>query len=189
MKLIIGLGNPGTEYYLTRHNIGFLVAEEIGKGHHSSFRHSKKFKAIAGEGIIGCEDVYLLMPQTYMNMAGVSARAALNWLNIDLKEMLVVLDDISLPFGSMRIKPRGSSGGHKGLGSIINCIGSNDFPRLRIGISGKKVIKDVSGYVLSNFTRPEQKALPDILKNASLVCQCWIEEGIDVAMNKFNGRI
>jgi PTH1 family peptidyl-tRNA hydrolase len=186
VKLIIGLGNPGAEYILTRHNAGFLVLEEFAGANGIKFKINKRFNALISEGIIGGEKIFLAMPQTFMNLSGNSVRAMLNWLKIETDSMFVVMDDIALPFGTVRIKPKGSSGGHNGLNSIIDSIGGREFPRMRIGIFGRKNIKDLSNYVLDRFTKAEQKNLPEILKTASLACECWIKEGTVAVMNRYN---
>lgn len=186
MKLIVGLGNPGAEYALTRHNMGFLVLEEFARANGIKFKINKRFNALISEGVIGKEKVFLSMPQTFMNLSGNSVRSMLSWLKTEADDMFVVMDDIALPFGAIRIKPKGSSGGHNGLNSIIDSIGSREFPRMRLGILGRKNIRDFSNYVLGRFTKAEQKNLPEILNAASQACECWIEEGVNAAMNKFN---
>ncbi|MFC1620912.1 aminoacyl-tRNA hydrolase [Candidatus Omnitrophota bacterium] len=187
MKLIVGLGNPGDKYTLTRHNIGFLVLEEFAEKHGIKLKSNKRFKAFTGEGVVGKENVVLTMPQTFMNLSGHSVRSMVNWLKLNLSDILLVVDDIALEFGELRIKPKGSSGGHKGLGSTIDVLGTNEFSRMRIGIKGRTVIKDCSKYVLSMFTKKERMLLPDILKRSSEVCECWAKHGVDTAMNKYNG--
>jgi PTH1 family peptidyl-tRNA hydrolase len=186
MKLIIGLGNPGEEYRFTRHNAGFLVLEEFARANGIKFKINKRFNALISEGVIEGEKVFLAMPQTFMNLSGDSVRAMLSWRKLEIDDMFVVMDDIALPFGTIRIKPKGSSGGHNGLNSIIDSIGVQEFPRMRIGILGRKNIKSLSNYVLDRFTKIEQKNLPEILKTASQACECWIKEGAAIAMNKFN---
>jgi peptidyl-tRNA hydrolase, PTH1 family len=186
MKLIVGLGNPGEEYKFTRHNAGFLVLEEFARVNGIKFKINKRFNALISEGIIEKEKVFLAMPQTFMNLSGNSARLMLDWRKIKADDMLVVMDDIALPFGAIRIKPKGSSGGHNGLNSIIDSIATRDFPRMRLGILGRGNMKDLSNYVLDRFTKAEQKNLPEILKAASQACECWIKEGVNAAMNKFN---
>jgi PTH1 family peptidyl-tRNA hydrolase len=188
MKLIVGLGNPGKDYSLTRHNIGFLVLEEFARNHNIRFKINKRFNALTGEGRIGPGNVYLTEPQTFMNLSGHSVRNLLKWLKIDSRYMLVIVDDVSLPFGAIRIKPKGSSGGHNGLRSIIDSISSEDFPRMRIGILGRGNIKDLSQYVLSNFSKSEQTKIPEILVAASQACECWLREGVETAMNRFNKK-
>ncbi|MDO8603334.1 MAG: aminoacyl-tRNA hydrolase [Candidatus Omnitrophota bacterium] len=186
MKLIVGLGNPGTEYALTRHNIGFLVMEKVAEDNSIKFRFNKRFNALVGEGAIGGEKAFLIMPQTFMNLSGHSVRPALNWLKLKANDMFVVMDDIALPFGSIRIKLKGSSGGHKGLSSIIDSISTQEFSRMRLGILGRRKIRDLSNYVLGRFTKSEQKNLQAILDSASQACECWVTEGVNAAMNKFN---
>ncbi|MCX5692964.1 MAG: aminoacyl-tRNA hydrolase [Candidatus Omnitrophica bacterium] len=186
MKLIVGLGNPGDEYKLTRHNMGFLVLEEFARANDMKFKINRRFNALVSEGIIGREKAFLAMPQTFMNLSGNSVRSMLSWLKTETGDMFVVMDDIALPFGAIRIKPKGSSGGHNGLNSIIDFIGGQEFSRMRIGILGRKNVKDFSSYVLDRFTKAEQKNLPEILKTASQACECWIRKGVNTAMNKFN---
>jgi len=186
MKLIVGLGNPGAEYALTRHNIGFLVLEKFVRAHNMKFKTSKRFNALIEERQIGKEKVFFAMPQTFMNLSGHSVRPILNWLKIAASDMLVIMDDITLPFGAIRIKPKGSSGGHNGLNSIIDSISTQEFPRMRLGILGRKNIKGLSNYVLDKFTKTEQKSLPDILDSASQACECWISQGVNAAMNRYN---
>ena len=186
MKLIIGLGNPGEQYKLTRHNIGFLVLEKFAKTNNIKFKFSKRFNALIGEGAIGREKTLVAMPQTYMNLSGHSVRPVLNWLKLEADDMFVVIDDMALPFGSIRVKPKGSSGGHNGLNSIIESINTQEFPRMRLGILGRKNVKGLSSYVLGRFTKSEQKNLPEILDAASQACECWAREGVNAAMNKFN---
>ncbi len=186
LKLIVGLGNPGAEYALTRHNIGFLVLKEFARVNNIKFKINKRFNALTGEGVIGKEKTFLAMPQTFMNLSGHSVRAILNWLRINAYDMFVIVDDIALPFGAIRIRPKGSSGGHNGLNSIIDSISAQEFPRMRLGILGRKNIKNFSNYVLSRFTRAEQKDLPEILDRASQACECWIRDGVEATMNRFN---
>jgi peptidyl-tRNA hydrolase, PTH1 family len=186
VKLIIGLGNPGAEYTLTRHNAGFLVLEEFARANGVKFRMNRRFSALVGESAIGKEKIFLAMPQTFMNLSGNSVRSMLSWLKVEADSMFVVMDDIALPFGAIRIKPKGSSGGHNGLNSIIDSIGTQEFPRMRIGILGRKNVRDLSSYVLDKFTKLEQKNLPGILEAGRMACECWVKEGVDTAMNKFN---
>ena len=189
MKLIVGLGNPGREYTFTRHNVGFMVIEEVAMNNNIKWKSNKRFKVLEGEGKIKGERSYLAMPQTFMNLSGNSVRGVVNWLKINLKHVLVVIDDVSLPFGGIRLRSKGSSAGHKGLDSIISCLGTNEFARMRVGIMGEGASKDLSKYVLSGFTKKEQKSLPDILERSSLACECWVKEGIAKAMNKYNSKL
>ena len=153
MKLIIGLGNPGEEYSATRHNVGFMITEELAAESKIKFKRNKRFKALTAEGLIGGERCYVAMPQTFMNLSGHSVRSIVNWLKIDLDDILLIVDDIALPFGNIRIRPKGSGAGHKGVRSAIDCLGTNEFSRMRIGIMGRGTIRDCSKYVLSRFTK------------------------------------
>ena len=186
MKLLVGLGNPGEEYSFTRHNVGFMVLDELTRRHSIKLKFNRQFNALRGEGLIGTEHCYLVKPQTFMNLSGYSVRLIFDWLHIGLDEILLVLDDIALPFGAIRIRPKGSDGGHKGLRSVISGLGTDNFARLRVGVRNRLSIKDSALYVLSSFTKSEKKVLPKILSEASDACECWIKEGIDVAMNRYN---
>lgn len=186
MKLIVGLGNPGKEYDLTRHNIGFMVLEKIAKEYRIKFRTERCFKALTAECAIGGEDCYLAKPQEFMNLSGHSVELIVKRLKIDFKDILLIVDDIEIPFGSIRMRPKGTDAGHKGLRSVIDCLGTNEFARERIGIRGREDIKDISRYVLSRFAKSEQRLLPDVLERASSACECWVREGVERAMNRFN---
>lgn len=208
MKLIVGLGNPGAEYTLTRHNAGFLVLEKFARANGITFKINKRFNALIGEGTIGEEKIFSAMPQAFMNLSGQSVGSILSWFKIEARDMLVVIDDIALPFGAIRIRVKGSDGGHNGLKSIIDSIGTQEFPRIRLGILGRKnmkftrgscgrntepavsmageCIKSLSNYVLDKFTKAEQKNLPEILDRAAQACECWVKEGVNMAMNRFN---
>lgn len=186
MKLIVGLGNPGEKYIFTRHNIGFMALEELARRKKGKFRSHFRFKALTAEMIIGKEKCFIAMPQTFMNLSGHSVRLIANWLKIELGEILLIVDDTSLPFGKIRLRAKGSDAGHKGLRSIIECLGSSEFKRMRIGIMGRSDVKNRSKYVLGNFTKKEKEKLPDILKHVTSACECWVTEGIDLAMNKYN---
>ena len=189
MKLIVGLGNPGEQYIWTRHNIGFLVLEKMAKDIGIKFKLNRRFKSLTSEGRIEDNNIYLAMPQTFMNLSGNAVRSILNWLKIEFSEILVVTDDIAIPFGELRLKSKGSDAGHKGMRSVIECLGISDFSRMRIGIMGKNNICDKSGYVLGNFTKKEQKEIPDIVERAVSASECWVKEGIERAMNIYNARL
>lgn len=186
MKLIVGLGNPGKEYLLTRHNMGFMVLEKIAKECSVKFRPNRHFRALTAECVIGGEECCLAKPQEFMNLSGYSVASAVRRLKIGLADILLIVDDIAIPFGSIKIRPKGTDAGHRGLRSVIDCLGTNEFARERIGIRGRDNIKDISRYVLSRFAKAEQKLLPDVLENASSACECWIREGVDKVMNRFN---
>jgi PTH1 family peptidyl-tRNA hydrolase len=185
LKLIIGLGNPGFKYQSTRHNIGFLVIDKIAHNHNISLT-LKGFDACFGKGKIGNIPVLFVKPQTFMNISGVSAKKSADYFKIDLEDLIVVHDDIDLPFGTIRIKAGGGHAGHKGLISIIEHLGNSEFIRVRIGI-GKPTDKSmVEKYVLETFTDDEMKLLPPITVTASNAVTAIIVSGIQAAMNQYN---
>ncbi|MDF9407717.1 aminoacyl-tRNA hydrolase [Pelotomaculum isophthalicicum JI] len=188
MKLIVGLGNPGSEYAKTRHNIGFMVVDRlapvlgvtVGK---------KLFKALVGQGQINGERVVLAKPQTYMNLSGDAVGALLNWFKLTASDLLVIYDDLDLRCGKLRLRPGGGSGGHRGMQSIIRAIGTDSFPRVRVGIGrppepGYETID----YVLGHFSDEEAAVLEEALGLASDAAICAVREGIEPAMNLFNRR-
>lgn len=185
MKLVAGLGNPGPQYAGTRHNLGFMVIDELGR-QLGVPRSRARFRSEIAEGFIGGEKLILVKPQTFMNLSGHAVREAVNWYHADLDEMLIIIDDLALPFGTLRIRPSGSAGGHNGLQSVIEQIGSSAVPRLRIGIGhdeGATVAR-----VLSRFSRDEERVLPAILEAARRCVTTWAEDGTTAAMNHCNRR-
>ncbi len=185
MKLIVGLGNPGRRYEATRHNIGFKVASALGDKWKIKL-NSKAFKSLIGKGAVFGEEIIIALPQNYMNNSGEAVTALLSRKVVQLKELLVICDDVNLPSGLIRIRAKGSSGGHKGLASIIEHLGSGEFSRLRIGIGKKRLKADLSDYVLSPFDRGQAKTLDDVLKAAVSCCEVWIREGAQRAAHRFN---
>ena len=186
MKLIVGLGNPGFIYRHCRHNIGFLVVKRLAKLHKISLKKDKKTFSLSGKGKIGDQDVILAMPVTFMNLSGVAVVSLLKKYRIDLDNLLVICDDIDLEFGRLKIKPSGSSGGHRGLKSIINSTGTQEFSRLRMGIGRPLKSIKAAEYVLSAFNRREKTQLREILEMASSCCRSWVRKGITETMNIFN---
>ena len=160
LKLLVGLGNPGVEYHKTRHNVGFMVLEEIARRNNCSFRENKKLFGMTCEYGTGIEKKRLLMPNTYMNDSGKSVRSAKDWFNFENHHLIVLVDDMDLPLGKIRIRSKGRSGGHNGLKSIINHLGTNEFKRLKIGIGpptddqNDRKSKTVS-HVLGRFSKQE----------------------------------
>lgn len=185
-KLIVGLGNPGSQYRWTRHNLGSLVLESLGKqlkakGHVSAVNH-----AMLSKVAIKSFECSLLMPMTFMNNSGLSVKKLVDRQGIALEDILVICDDLSLSFGKLRLRPSGSAGGHNGLKSIIQELGSNQFARLRLGIDAPNSAAGIVDYVLENFTPAQKKALPDFINHALDCVTSWVTEGAQVAMNKFN---
>ena len=155
MYIIVGLGNPGDKYEKTRHNVGFNVIDLLAKEY--SIDVSKlKHKALIGEGRVGTEKVILVKPMTYMNLSGESVVDICNYYNVDLENVIVIYDDIDLDVGKIRIRKKGSGGTHNGMRSIIKCLGSNEFPRVRVGISKPKNGQDLADFVLSRFAKEDE---------------------------------
>jgi PTH1 family peptidyl-tRNA hydrolase len=187
MKLIVGLGNPGRQYHRTRHNIGFRVVDELAHREGIAFS-SSKFQGEWGQGAVGREKVALLKPQTYMNLSGDSVAPAARFFKVGPEDLIVVHDDIDLPFGRLQLKIGGGTGGHNGLNSIVEQLGSEDFIRVRIGIGKPEAKEAVIGHVLSSFDREEAKALDDIAARAVDAIRAIISGGLAMAMNEFNRR-
>ena len=185
-KLIVGLGNPGQQYNWNRHNLGFLVLESLGKEQKAKVRVSESNHGMLSTVVIKDVECSLLMPMTFMNNSGVSVKKLVDRTGTSLEDILIICDDLSLAFGDLRLRPSGSAGGHNGLKSIIKDLGSNQFARLRLGIDAPKDAADTVDYVLSNFTPVEKKTLPDFINHALDCVTCWVTEGAQVAMNKFN---
>jgi len=187
MKLIIGLGNPGTEYADTRHNVGFQAIDTIGKAYNIRV-NKNKFKGFFGEGMIGNSKVILIKPQTYMNLSGESVNSFISWYKVDPKDVLIIYDDVSLDPGVLRIREKGSAGGHNGIKSIIQHLGTDEFQRIKIGIGEKPQNWDLADYVLSRFTNLEMKMIDKTIKDVVDATQMMIEKGIQQAMNAYNPK-
>lgn len=186
MYIIAGLGNPTFQYARTRHNIGFETIDELAERNRISMSENKH-KAVCGKGIIGGEKVLLLQPQTYMNNSGESIRAAVDFYKIDpTKELIVIYDDISLEVGQLRLRAKGSAGGHNGIKSIIAHLGTEEFQRVKIGVGAKPAGWDLADYVLGRFDDADRKLADEGIENAAKAVECMLEEGIQAAMNKYN---
>ena len=187
MYIIIGLGNPGRKYIGTRHNIGFDAVTRISDDFNISL-NTHKHKGICGTGFIGGEKVILAQPQTYMNLSGESVRALVDFYKVSPQDIIVIYDDVNLDVGQLRIRKSGSAGGHNGIKSIIQHLGTQDFPRIRIGVGKKPSEWDLVDYVLSKFSDGENKILRDSLKDTSDAAKTLVGEGITEAMNIYNRR-
>ena len=184
--LVVGLGNPGREYRETRHNIGFMVVDQVAAAHGMRLMRVQN-RALISIGKIAGEKVILAKPQTFMNISGTAVGGLVNFYKIPLSNLIVIHDDLDLPFGMMRLRPSGGSAGQKGVRSIIDRLGSEDFSRLRIGIGRPASAKHGADYVLRGFYTSEKEELPFILKRAAEAVEVFLSEGIDQAMNRFNG--
>ena len=188
MKLIVGLGNPGRIYTESRHNIGFSVIKALSKIYKIPLKKDNTF-SLSGKGKIKGDNLILALPLGFMNLSGIALSALIKKYKIDLDNLLVVCDDLDLDFGVIKIRPSGSSAGHRGLESIIDSLGSQGFARLRIGIGGPlRHNTDASSFVLSPFTKKEKGKIKEIIENACDCCRVWAVKGITESMNIFNRR-
>lgn len=188
MYVIVGLGNPKKEYVNTRHNIGFDIIDMIAEEYQISVI-TRKHKAIIGKGIINGQKVLLAKPQTYMNLSGESVRELLDYYKIDEEtELIIIYDDISLDVGQLRIRTKGSAGGHNGIKSIISHLGHNVFQRIKIGVGEKPQGWDLADYVLDHFTTDENKIMGDCGKKVNKAVEIMVMGEIDIAMNQFNKK-
>lgn len=185
MYIIVGLGNPSREYAATRHNIGFDAVTRIADDNNFSLDF-KKHKAICGKGYIAGQKVLLAQPQTYMNLSGESVRELMDYYKVSEEEIIIIYDDISLDTGQLRVRPKGSAGGHNGIKSIIQHMGTQEFPRIRIGVGDKPRGWDLADYVLSRFSKEEEPCIREALEEASKACELIITEGVEAAMNRYN---
>jgi PTH1 family peptidyl-tRNA hydrolase len=185
MKLIVGLGNPGVEYAQTRHNIGFMVVDELAASLGVQVA-KKQHKALLCQVNIGSEKVILAKPQTFMNLSGQAVVALMNWYKLALEDLLVIVDDMDLPPGTLRLRKNGSAGGQRGLQNIIDLLGTQDFARMRVGI-GRSAYGAV-GHVLGKISEEEAKFIGPAIETAVEAVRVWVLEGTSVAMNKYNKK-
>ena len=183
--LVVGLGNPGSEYDGTRHNIGFSLVDLFAKKHRLDFKSKSKFKASLAEGSISGVSVSVLKPMTYMNLSGESVGLFAQYLQISPSKILIVVDDVDIPFGTLRLKINSGPGTHNGLKSVEHYLQTNRYARLRIGVGAAKE-EDLASYVLSRFSREEEKFLPEILEKAVAAIEIWLDRGITRAMDFVN---
>jgi PTH1 family peptidyl-tRNA hydrolase len=188
MYLLIGLGNPGSEYAKTRHNIGFEVIEKLSKDYNIPLDF-KKHKAVCGKGVIEGEKVLLAQPQTYMNASGESVRELMDYYKVSQEEIIIVYDDITLAVGQLRVRPKGSAGGHNGIKSIIHHIGTQEFPRVRVGVGDKPKGWDLVDHVLGRFPKEEESFVREGIERAAKACTTILLDGTEEAMNRFNQKV
>lgn len=189
MFLIVGLGNPGREYEKTRHNVGFEVIDALADKYNISVA-DRKSRAFCGKGIIGGQKVLLAKPQTYMNLSGESIRSLADYYKIDVEtELLVIFDDVSLDVGQIRIRKKGSAGGHNGIKNIIANLGTDTFERIKVGVGEKPKGYDLADYVLGHFTKAEQELMEEGYQNAISAVERIVQGEIDAAMNQFNQKV
>lgn len=185
MKLMVGLGNPGKQYEETRHNIGFKVIDALSEKLQIPLNQAK-FKGIFGVGYIAGEKVFLLKPLTYMNLSGESIRAIMDYFEIKIEDLVVIYDDLDIPVGKIRLRQKGSAGGHNGIKSTIAHLGSEQFNRIRIGIDRPPSGVKVPDYVLGRFTNEENAIMKDAVEKCTIACEQWITQPFLKVMNDFN---
>lgn len=186
MKIIVGLGNPGKQYEATRHNIGFHVIDELSKRLDIPLTQSK-FNGMYGIGQVGTEKVMLLKPLTYMNLSGECIVPMMDYYEVNDDEIVVIYDDLDLQVGKLRLRQKGSAGGHNGIKSIIQHLGSQEFNRIRIGVDRPKNGMKVPDYVLSNFSEDEKIEMIHAVKNSANACEDWVTKKFLDVMNTYNG--
>lgn len=187
MYVIAGLGNPGKQYEGSRHNVGFMTLDQLADRFGIDVKE-RAHKALIGKGVIEGNKVILVKPQTFMNLSGESIRAAADFYKIDPEHIMIIYDDISLDPGQLRIRKKGSAGGHNGIKSIIAHLGSQEFPRIKVGVGAKPDRMDLADYVLGHFSQVETRIMEDAVKEAAQAVQAIILDGIETAMNRYNGK-
>ncbi len=187
MYIIIGLGNPTSQYQATRHNVGWDAITRLSDDFQIPLDF-KKHKAICGKGYIEGEKVVLAQPVTYMNLSGESVRELVDFYKVPPQNIIVIYDDISLEVGQLRIRKKGSAGGHNGIKSIISHLGTDEFPRIKVGVGDKPKDWDLADYVLSRFQPEEQPVIREALKDSSEACKMIITSGVEAAMNIYNRK-
>lgn len=189
MKAIVGLGNPGPKYLFTRHNFGFIFLDYLYYNLYNTTKYfySQKFQGEWARVSIEGKEIFLLKPMTFMNLSGISVKSFSEYNNISPQELLIVYDDIDLPLGKIRLRKKGSSGGHKGMDSILSHLNTDTIPRLRLGIGPKPDNVSIVDFVLGDFTEDEKKIVKEVLKKSKALVSSIIVDGVDKAMSKFNG--
>jgi PTH1 family peptidyl-tRNA hydrolase len=190
LSLIVGLGNPGRQYAKTRHNAGFMVVEKLAQEWRTGWTAEKKFRARVARAERGEQKLLLCQPETFMNSSGEAVGLLREFYQVPPKKLLVIVDDADLPFGEIRLRQRGSSGGHHGLESISQHLGTQDFPRLRVGIGREDPsLREITDYVLAQFGAADAELLEKVLQRACDQVECWLKDGILKAMSLFNGPV
>lgn len=190
MKIVVGLGNPGLRYEFTRHNIGFRVVDSLARDMGTEFKKVKSYYSLISRGTINNHKAMLVKPQTFMNLSGRAVSKVVSYYKIPLQDLLIVYDDLNLELGQVRIRKKGSAGGHKGIESIMQYLHSEDIPRLRIGIGNPSVNFnfDCVSYVLSNFNNDEKDKIKEVIQLSTEAIKTVIEDGFEKAMRKYNRK-
>ena len=188
MFLIAGLGNPGREYEGTRHNVGFMTLDALADKYNIDVRE-KAFKGLIGKGMIEGNKVILVKPQTYMNLSGECIRQVMDYYKVDPSEFIVIYDDISLVPGGIRIRKKGSAGGHNGIKNIIAHLGTQEFPRIKVGVGDKPPRMDLADYVLSHFTKEEREEMKEGYEKSAEAAAMILRGDVEAAMNEYNRKV
>lgn len=188
-RLIVGLGNPGTEYARTRHNAGFMLLDQLAASWRVTWQDEKKFQSRLGKTERSGRRLLMCQPQTFMNLSGIAVGTLVKFYQLPLEHLLVVVDDADLPLGQIRLRPDGSSGGHHGLESIEQHLGSRQYARLRIGIGRQNERREISGHVLGRLSGEELTVMERVLIRAQAQVECWLDRGLQSAMSQFNGAV
>lgn len=187
MYIIAGLGNPTSKYEHTRHNVGFEVIDRLAEEYHISV-DTKKHRALIGKGVIGNQKVILVKPQTFMNLSGESIREVLEYYKVEPSELIVIYDDISLEPGQIRVRGKGSAGGHNGIKNIILHLATQNFPRVKVGVGEKPAHMDLADHVLGRFNREDGQLVEEAKNDAVKAVACILENDVETAMNAFNAK-
>jgi len=186
--LVVGLGNPGPQYEWTPHNLGFLVVDKLAQRGNIRLGAPRGVPALAGEGVLAGQPVVLAKPLTYMNRSGLAVKELAQRYGVDGARTIVIVDDLDLPWQMIRVRPRGSAGGHRGLQSVIDALGTQEFLRVRVGIHPGYPVEDAATYVLDRFPKAFEADLDDVIERAAAAVECILAEGVDQAMARFNRR-
>ena len=191
MKIVVGLGNPGLKYEFTRHNIGFRIVDSLARDIEIEFKKVKSYYSLISRGMINNHKVMLVKPQTFMNLSGRAVSKVVSYYKIPLQDLLIVYDDLNLELGQVRIRKKGSAGGHKGIESIMQYLDSEEIPRLRIGIGNPLVNFNFNcmSYVLSNFNNDEKDKIGEVIQLSTEAIKTVIEDGFEKAMRKYNRKL
>lgn len=187
LKIIVGLGNPGREYENTRHNAGFAVVDGLARKHRSRFS-LKRCRSLVARADIGGREVLVAKPLTFVNLSGEAVACILRMAEAELSDLLVVVDDVNIPFNEVRIRMRGGDGGHKGLRSVIEHVSSEEFQRLRVGVGSDDLPEDLTEFVLGTFSEDEMDELPNLVETCCRAVETLVVKGVERAMNEFNRR-
>ena len=189
MKLVAGLGNIGDKYCFTRHNAGFMVVDKMAMNHDVAFKEDKKLKCFIGKFKHNGEDIILIKPTTFMNLSGDSVQLVMNYYKIDISDVIIVYDDLSLEVGKIRFRPSGSDGGHNGIKNIIAQLGHDSFHRIKVGVGEKPKGYDLVDYVLGHFSKEELAIMQDSLVKVDGAVNLMLEGKVDAAMNEYNKKV